>query len=162
MQNFRGAFVPRKPATSFFDDRAVARVAVALLILICLTTAGCTATVEKPPRTADHKLSRCERLYATLDSAVIAAGVQDGGSARVRGFPYLRVDRFLASYRSQPMNRDETAWWVQRMAALDEGARAIEAREPAGRLQDTSSVRIEGIRGCNGPAGSMCEFAGGA
>lgn len=99
---------------------------VALLILFSLTAAGCTATVEKPQRTSDEELSRCERLYATLDSAVIGAGVQDGGSARVKGFPYLRVDRFLASYRSQPMSPDETAWWVQRMAALDQGARAIE------------------------------------
>jgi hypothetical protein len=112
--------------TRSFENRGVMQAAVALIILFSLTAAGCAATVEKLPRTSDDELSRCERLYATLDSVVTGAGVQDGGAARVKGFPYLRVNRFLASYRSQPMSSDETAWWIQRMRGLDEGAREIE------------------------------------
>ena len=137
----------RTPTTRFFKNRVVMQVAVALLILFSLTAAGCSATAEKPPRTSDDELSRCERLFAILDSAVIGAGAQDGGAARVKGFAYLRVDRFLASYRNQPMSPDETAWWVQRMAALDGGARAQELAN----LPDVYKTRLQsGLRESGG------------
>ncbi len=147
--------------TAESDSRNVVQITVVLLILVSLTAAGCTATAEKRPRTSDDELSRCQRLFVTLDRAVMGAGVQDGGAARVKGFPYLRVDRFLASYRNQSMSRDETAWWVQRMQGLDAEARA-RTREPTGRLQDNAPAWAAEIRESNGPVESMCAFARGA
>jgi hypothetical protein len=70
--------------------------------------------------------SACESLFEKVDAVVDAAGVSDGGAARVHGFPYLRVNRFLASYRAEPMSSERLAWWVGRMRRLDADARGIE------------------------------------
>ena len=54
------------------------------------------------------------------------AGVQDGMAARVAGFPYLRVSRFLASYADEEMSDAQFAEWMNRMIALGRQAHAIE------------------------------------
>jgi len=109
-----------------FTTSDAARIVIALLILFSLTAAGCAVGVGKPSQRSGDELSRCERLFSAIDSAVIDAGVRDGATAKVKGFPYLRVDRFLASYRNEPMSPDEAAWWVKQMQRLDEEAREIE------------------------------------
>jgi hypothetical protein len=44
----------------------------------------------------------------------------------VEGFPYLRVNRFSASYRNQPLNPAERAAWLLHLAALDQQTRQVE------------------------------------
>jgi hypothetical protein len=77
-------------------------------------------------------ISDCESLFAALNAIVKAAGVQDGVAAPVKGFPYLCVDRFLASYRTEPMGSEHLAWWVGRMQRLNAEGRAIELANPHG------------------------------
>lgn len=45
----------------------------------------------------DDPIGDCARLFQRIDRAVDAAGVRDAQAPRVRGFPYLRVDRLTAS-----------------------------------------------------------------
>ena len=94
--------------------------------LFAVASAGCTAMPGKSPSAAGDELARCEYLFETMDNAVKEAGVQDGGAMSIQGFPYLRIDRFLASYREEPMGPDATAWWVKRMQRLDLRARSVE------------------------------------
>ncbi|MBK8750478.1 MAG: hypothetical protein IPL99_01990 [Candidatus Competibacteraceae bacterium] len=85
------------------------------------------ACAVNPPRllhnpAADH----CLELYAALDAVMVEHGVTPSSSARIPDFPYLRVDRFLSSYREQALNPAETAAWLARLNGLDREARRIE------------------------------------
>lgn len=77
----------------------------------------------------------CAAWYQRLDQAVDQAGVRDAGARRAPGFPYLRVDRFLASFREQAAADDGIfEGWLRRLRGLDSEARAFELRnlpEPA-------------------------------
>lgn len=86
-----------------------------------LLAAGC-ATFEGQPAGQ----SPCEAWFAALDQRVDAAGVRDAQYTRVAGFPYLRTDRLLASLRERARQSDSLAVLVQRMRALDSGARRHE------------------------------------
>lgn len=75
----------------------------------------------------------CRALFERLDHAVAAAGVADAGTRRIEEFPWLRVNRPLASFRfalNTPVRREA---WLQRLAAADEKGRTHElANLPTG------------------------------
>jgi hypothetical protein len=103
---------------------ACASLAIATLVAL----GGCAALAppmsrDSPP---DGEVARCERLYRALDEAVAAAGAPDGGEARVVGFPYLRVDRFHASFGTEPLGDTALHAWVDALIGLDRAARRAE------------------------------------
>lgn len=108
--------------------------------LLALSAAAC-ATLEpaRPPQ-----LRECADFFARLDALAAEAGVRDAQDARVPGFPYLRVNRLIASYRAEESPRE----LADRMRALDlrarrhelanlgtDGALLGQAAECGGRLQ---------------------------
>lgn len=102
---------------------------------IPLLLGACSSLPERPTDGDDSEESACRDLYHEMDGAVSDAGVRDGGYARVAGFPYLRTNRFLASFRDQPMNAVSEGWWVERLLDLDLDARGHElANLPPERL----------------------------
>lgn len=102
---------------------------------LCLALAGCAGVVE----TGGGRVADCRAVFAEIDALVDAAGVRDAEATGVRGFPYLRVNRFLASYRSEPMESAQRDAWVERMRELDRQARWVElANLP---LSDRSHLR---------------------
>jgi hypothetical protein len=108
--------------------------AAAALAMSALLAAGCAivppATPGAPPTDAagipPTLAARCTQMYAALDRAVASGQVSDAMAARVEGFPYLRVDRFLASFRAEPLAGAAFDQWVEAMAAMDRAARGIE------------------------------------
>jgi hypothetical protein len=54
------------------------------------------------------------------------AQVLDPGAFRVQGYPYLRVNRFLASFQEEAGDKAAFTTWVDRMQALDQEARRFE------------------------------------
>ncbi|MEK6805627.1 MAG: hypothetical protein AABY95_03155 [Pseudomonadota bacterium] len=68
--------------------------------------------------------SECRQRFVQLDERIEAAGVRDGGEHRIQGFPYLRVNRFLASFRDE--KPFET--WVEQLRQLDLAARRVELK----------------------------------
>lgn len=71
----------------------------------------------------------CADWFVRLDAATDSAGVRDGSAYRVPGFAYLRVDRFLASFRDEVGSRREAFdAWAERLLQLDAQARAAELR----------------------------------
>ena len=98
----------------------------ALACLLIIAAVGCSTVTEKPSASVEDTAAQCEQLFRTLDTAVDRAGVRDGGTARIDGFPYLRANRFLASYRDEPMSRRQELWWIDRLKGLDTQARTIE------------------------------------
>jgi hypothetical protein len=125
----------------------------ALLVaaVFALLTAGC-AIVPKPTESfrlgeADA-LGSCADFFSSLDKHTSKAGVLDPGAFRVEGYPYLRVNRFLVSFRDEVGENDAFAAWVNRMQALDQEARKAEiANLP--RTADSSSTSSEGQAGLN-------------
>ena len=106
---------PRKRASS--APPAVAALALALALGACATL---------PP--ALPEVAACQANYRGFDAKADAADVRDGGAYSIPGFPYLRVDRFLASFRDEAADGAKFDVWVERMRALDLTARAAELR----------------------------------
>jgi hypothetical protein len=65
-------------------------------------------------------------VFRRVDAAVAHAGVADGMAARVAGFPYLRVNRFLASYAGEDMTDAQFGDWMRHLAALGADGHAVE------------------------------------
>ncbi len=95
-----------------------------LALVLCLLLTGCAITPLPLP--ADPQAARCLDLYAAVDRAVAEHGTRPSSPARIDGFPYLRVNRFLASYREPSLNPAERAAWLAQLAALDREARQVE------------------------------------
>jgi hypothetical protein len=106
-----------------------------VIALAPLLAAAC-ATLE-PARAPD--LRACAEFFAQLDARVDQAGVRDAQAVRVRGFPYLRVSRLLASYRDEDAPRS----LARRMQALD-----LEARRHELANLGASDASLERARDC--------------
>jgi hypothetical protein len=117
--------------------------------LVLAALAGCS-TVPQPRSTPGTLASACESAYAAVDQAVAAAGVQDAEDTRVPGFPYLRVNRFLASVRHQLTNADFPAW-MDAGLRLDRAARAVEVAQLSAEAQRQLKNQIDALAAC-GPA----------
>lgn len=91
-----------------------------LLMLALLS--GCTSAARQPG--AATLTDR--NAFVELDKVIDAAGGRDAGAVQIPGFPYLRVDRFLASFADEVDEPTRFSAWVEQMAALDDEARAIE------------------------------------
>lgn len=91
------------------------------LAMLC---AGCA--VNPPPPPADAAAVRCLELYRALDAAVAKSGTTPSTPTRLARFPYLRVDRFLSSFRTDALNPAATAAWWTRLNGLDQEARRVE------------------------------------
>lgn len=68
----------------------------------------------------------CERFFLQLDRIIEHAGVRDTEQAQIQGFPYLRADRFLASFRTDVKSDAEFNAWMARLRSLDQTAREKE------------------------------------
>lgn len=68
--------------------------------------------------------SECRQRFEQIDARIDAADVRDGGEHRIEGFPYLRVNRFLASFRGEK----PFTVWVEQLRQLDLNARRTELK----------------------------------
>lgn len=115
---------------------------IALVFLLGAT--GC-ATIQPPQR--DHldsssaQLSECARWFAALDEAVSRDGVTDIAARRMMGFPYLRINRFLAAMKdSAQSDRQIYQAWMDRMRALDADGRRVEIANLSFKVIDDMAV----------------------
>jgi hypothetical protein len=113
----------------------VIRVAV-LLAVLC--AAACAQLPAPRADAGADEAGRCRQLYIAFDRAVAQAGVADGGAARIAGFPYLRVDRPLASFAAETADAERFDAWVARMQVLDREARRVELAN----LSERQRVRL--------------------
>jgi hypothetical protein len=100
------------------------------LALLALLLAGCSivpAPTRSPHIGFGAALGGCADFFASLDRRASENQALDSGAFRVEGHPYLRTNRFLASFSSDAV-ADRAAFdaWVDRMQALDQEARRHE------------------------------------
>lgn len=107
--------------------------------LLCLLLTACAVTPPRPP--TDPAAVRCLTLRQALERTVADQGYSPSSPARIEGFPYLRVNRFLADFRAQPMTAEERAAWVGRLAEIDQEARRVELASLAPSVRDDLARR---------------------
>ncbi len=96
--------------------------AVALLLLLSLVGACSAPPVRSPLTDATLITGDCLTLYRELDAAALEAGVIDPAYHRRPGLPYLRGNRFLASF--DPAELDEPgyqSWLAHQNRLANEG-----------------------------------------
>ncbi len=110
-----------------------------LFLGVGASVTACSTTGSLAPNWRQQSFARgsdedkaCLADFKAFDAAVKRAGVRDGEAARVRGFPYLKVNRFLASFRKDDLEGKAFDVWVQHMRALDAQARFVEASNLGG------------------------------
>jgi hypothetical protein len=101
---------------------------LALLPLLLVGVAGCGPNLPPPSVYVGwyKGFGTCREEYAAMDARVAAAGVGDAAYYRVPGYPYLRIDRLLASYAKEIEGPEQTAGWIRRMRELDQESREFE------------------------------------
>jgi hypothetical protein len=110
----------------------------AVLLAVALA-AGCASLQDRYP---SPEARECAEWYRALDEAIDAAGVRDAQYTRVAGFPYLRVDRMLASLRSRAAaNQPALQAFAERLLELDLESRRHEIDNLPRELPRASAVR---------------------
>lgn len=75
------------------------KVGAAILIGALAALGGCASWLGDDPAASLGKAENdCLQFYAALDRRIDVEGVRDGAAHRLAGFPYLRADRFTASF----------------------------------------------------------------
>lgn len=100
-----------------------------------------------PATGGTDEVSACRQVFAAIGRAVDAAAVADAEAARIEGLPYLRINRFLASFRHDALGPEAEEAWLDRLAELDRQARSVElANLPpdAGQRLRSEIERISG------------------
>jgi hypothetical protein len=115
-----------------------------LFFVWTLLWAGC-AMVPLPTRSVhigqSGEVGSCADFFASLDKQTEDAEVLDPGVFRVKDYPYLRVNRFIASFRETVDEKAAFNEWVKRMQALDQDARKFEIAN----LPDSAVVSLDSL-----------------
>ena len=99
---------------------------VFFLLIFAFFITGCASiTPRQVPQSFDRPKA-CEEFFERLDEKVKEAGVIDGSSAPVSGFPYLRTSRFLSALKERLKDDREREEWVEWMLDLNLRAREKE------------------------------------
>lgn len=119
---------------------------VAILILVCcflLVISGC-ATYRYNAAPSVASTPTCEAQFRWWQSYAEQTGTFDAQAWSPPGFPYLRVDRFLASFEFTTLSRDQKREWLRRAHQKAAEAWRLEA---AGQ-GDSVQRRIEALHTC--------------
>ncbi|MEJ2762350.1 MAG: hypothetical protein P8126_12770, partial [Gammaproteobacteria bacterium] len=108
--------------------RSSSQISITCAALLALFLTGCavTAPPHGPRESIGGGYAPCHRFFHALRRAVIEEQLGDAQDAPVTGYPYLRVSRFLASFRHRPMDGAMLKMWVERLLALGAQAWRVE------------------------------------
>ena len=116
-----------------------------LFFILALLLAGC-AMVPMPTQSPYigeiGQLGKCADFFTSLDKQIAESNAIDAGVFRVKNYPYLRVNRFLASFSEEVDDSAAFAAWIDRMQALDQDARKYEiANLPTSAAAELDSAK---------------------
>jgi len=106
--------------------------------VVALLLSACGAAPKPDAATAE-----CRSLFSQLDEQTIVAEVRDAASYAIPGFPYLRSNRFLASFGGELGDDGKFLLWVEQLRLLDLSARRIETRNLG-----PAAVELQRINAC--------------
>lgn len=119
-------------------------------VAVACLLAGCATVGRAPlPDDAPDSVHGCAQLFERVERSVTSFGVRDDEAHVLKGHPWLRSSRFLASFR-ESVSGDGLDQWLSLMAELDARARSHElANLPAdarGRLGGDIKARLSDCR----------------
>jgi len=112
-------------ATTFQHRTRLPAATVLLGVLFCL---GCSTQPAVRLEALATDESACLAWYQKLDALLDEHEVTDSSAARLQDFPFLRADRFLASFNTQKLTDAAYADWLERMRQLDAALRLSETK----------------------------------
>ena len=120
-----------------------------VILMLCILPACAHQAEDWRSDSAFHtpRVAQCLDLFEEMDAAVANAGAGDAQWARVPGFPYLRISRFLASFRDE-VSGAAFEDWAARMRALDQRAREIEAANLPGAIRTALPLDQSTLQDC--------------
>ncbi len=116
--------------------------------LIAGLLAGCAlpgADDWSGPHRADPQAAACLAVFAAIEEAVAGAETGDAEAVPVAGFPYLRADRFLASFANQSLDGSRLRAWSRRLQDLAATAREVEIANLPRAARARLAARVQGL-----------------
>ena len=116
-----------------------------ILVFVAWAGLACGCASTPATRASNHatiEVGECLSYLEALDGAASAHGVIDAEAARVPGYPFLRTDRFLASFPPGTLDPDTFGEWLERLQALDLDGRRIEIANLPGQVRADLAVRF--------------------
>ena len=98
----------------------------AVIVLLILLNQGCATLISRQFVSESKRPHRLQFFFDELDEVVDNAEVRNASVFMVPGFPYLRADRFIASFKDRFATDEQRELWVRRMQQLDLDARKKE------------------------------------
>lgn len=114
----------------------------ACALTACGAVAACSLGGRDNAAPVSGEFAACREEYAAMDARVAAAGVGNAVYYRVPQFPYLRTDRFLASFRGEVSGVNQTGDWIRRMREMDQEAREYEYMNLGMSLREAAIQRF--------------------
>jgi hypothetical protein len=102
------------------------RIHLSILTALALLVFGCQSTQRVGQPDALSPIENCQQLLSQVDRAVVDAGTTDTSVFRVKGFSYLRTNRFLAEMAATENSPPAIRRWLEDMHQLDLEARQKE------------------------------------
>ena len=93
-----------------------------LWFLFGLLAHGCATTARQPAPPDFDRPRQYQQLFTALDEVIETYQVREASNSPVRGFPYLRANRFLWAMEDR-INADSQQYWIEAMRQLDLNAR---------------------------------------
>lgn len=127
------------------STRTLAIAAIASLSLAACATFDLSR--ESAPLPVQRADNGCVQWLASVDRVVTRTRVNDAEAFRVPEFPYLRVDRFTASFARQATDDDRLfGAWARAARELDREGRAIELRNlPPSTIAEIGPGTLEAV-----------------
>jgi len=97
----------------------IARFRTTVVALLFVFLFGCAPFVPKPIPLSFEKPEQCREFLNRMDEVVEEAGVKDASGAPIRGFPYFRTNRFIASLEKNLKDDGQKEEWSRWMQQLD-------------------------------------------
>ncbi len=108
----------------------------AACLFLCLWLGACASLSNIAKSDPPHALSLlnsaeqdCMNWYTQLDEMIRLHRANDAMHTRIRGFPFLRLDRLLASFAGQAMSSEQVRFWIEQMRIRDASSRAFEIQK---------------------------------
>jgi len=116
------------------------------LVCLVLFAQGCATQTLYLERSLETEDAMCLRWLEHIDAKLAEYDLEDAGTARIAGFPHLRINRFLSSLSDRTeMDQNAFAQWLENLRRLDETARRFEfANLPAGQQKTFLSELPQG------------------
>jgi hypothetical protein len=132
-------------------------------VVLAGALAGCVPSGPAPIKyqsDAGRLQMACLEAFTAAEQAVLEAGVMDTQARRIQGYPHLRVNRFLSSFRDE-VNGDGYAFWLKQLQEQANKGWRVEIRnlpklsgqklqETVQAVLSTQATTVDALQNCSG------------